>query len=225
MADASILVIEDELDLADALCMLLQRAGFTPLSTRLGREGLRLLHEHRPDLVVLDVGLPDIDGWDVLERIRDISDVPVLMLTARGLEQEKVRGLAAGADDYVTKPFSNNELVARVQALLRRSRAGSDPLDSALVVGDLQIDLSARTVMVDGAQLQLTPLEFRLLVAFVKHRGQVLSNDQLLDLAWNDPLGIAPERVKFTVARLRRKLAEHGLEPVETVRGFGYRLT
>ncbi len=224
MAEAQILVVEDEPDLSAALTVLFERAGYATVAGRTGREGLRLLHEHRPDLVVLDVGLPDMEGWDVLERIRDLSDVPVLMLTARGLEHEKVKGLESGADDYVTKPFSNKELVARVQALLRRGgRAGTG--DEVLVADDLHIDLGARATTVDDSPVQLTPLEFRLLVALVKHRRQVLSADQLLDLAWNDPFGIAPDRVKFTVSRLRRKLADVGIDPIETVRGFGYRYT
>ena len=223
MTDRHVLIVEDEPDLSDALTYLLEQAGHSTSAARLGKDGLRLFHDRRPDLVILDVGLPDLEGWDVLERIRDISDVPVLMLTARGLEHEKVRGLQSGADDYVTKPFSNPELVARVQALLRRPRS-QDRENEHLVAGDVRIDLQGRKAVAADTTLDLTPLEFRLLVALANHPNQVLSTLQLLDLAWNDPYGIAPERVKFTVARLRKKLQDAGVEPIETVRGFGYRL-
>lgn len=224
MTDQRVLVIEDEPDLADALTYLLEQAGHSTSTARLGKEGLRLFHEHHPDLVILDVGLPDLEGWDVLDRIRDISDVPVLMLTARGLEAEKVRGLQSGADDYVTKPFSNQELMARVEALLRRPRRAVPERD-VIVAGEVHIDVEARSVSAADVPIDLTPLEFRLLVALIQNRGNVLSNLQLLDLAWNDPFGVAPERVKFTMARLRKKLQAAGVEPIETVRGFGYRFT
>jgi len=222
MPDAKVLVIEDEPDLADALGVVLKRAGYESIRAAQGKEGLRLVHDHRPDIVILDVGLPDIDGWEVLERIRDFTDTPVVMLTARGLEQDKVRGLDSGADDYVTKPFSNVELVSRINALLRRSGGGAE-VESSFRAGNVAIRFDARLVTVDGDEVRLTPLEFRLLAALARHRGQVLSVEQLLDLAWNDPFGIAPERVKFTVARLRKKLAERDAAPIETVRGFGYR--
>jgi DNA-binding response OmpR family regulator len=166
----SVLVIEDEADIRQLLRTLLEREGYTVAEALEGRDGVRQFHQSHPDIVILDVGLPDLDGWQVLERIRDMSDVPVLMLTALGTERDKVRGLNSGADDYLTKPFSRVELLAR-------------------------------------------------------HQGQVLSSDQLIELAWDDPSGLAPSRVKYAVLRLRRKLgweeADEG--PIETVRGFGYR--
>lgn len=222
-----VLVIEDEPDVRTALRIVLGRAGLETAEAAAGREGLRIFHEQRPALVILDIGLPDIDGWGVLERIRDMSEVPVLMLTARGLEHEKVRGLQSGADDYVTKPFSNAELVARVQALLRRAApaSGTGIEDQAFDDGSVRIDFAGRSVEVDEAAVAVTPLEFRLLATLVRHRGTVLSPQQLLEQAWNDPLGIGPERVKFAVARLRRKLGWEHIDtcPIETVRGFGYR--
>lgn len=220
-----VLVIEDEVDVRTALRVLLTRAGLETLEAPAGREGLRLLHEHRPSLVILDVGLPDIDGWGVLERIRDLSDLPVLMLTARGLEAERVRGLQSGADDYVTKPFSNAELVARVQALLRRRHLADGAPKHFFDDGTLHIDFTQRSIKVSGDEITATPLEFRLLRALVQHPGQVLSPEQLLEQAWSDPLGIGPERVKFAIARLRRKLGWTDVAgcPIETVRGFGYR--
>jgi DNA-binding response OmpR family regulator len=165
-----------------------------------------------------------MDGWTVLERIRELSEVPVLMLTSHGREVDKVRGLRAGADDYLTKPFGIAEFVARVQALLRRQRP-ADPLPEVFDDGSVRINFATHDVFVDGNAVELTPTEFRLLTALVRHRGQVLSPVKLLELAWSDPLGIGPDRVKYTVMRLRRKLGAEtgGDSAIEAVRGFGYR--
>lgn len=222
---ATVLVIEDESDLRRLLRLVLERAGHVVVDAANGRAGLRAFHEVRPDLVLLDIGLPDLDGWEVLERLRDLSDLPVVLLTARSLEAEKVRGLHAGADDYVTKPFGRQELPARIHALLRR-RAGARA-DAAAVLddGQVRVDLVGREVRVRGEVVRLTPTEFRLLVALMRHAGQVLSPAQLLEQAWDDPLGIGSDRVKFAVLRLRRKLGCAGLDEraIESVRGFGYR--
>ena len=220
----TVLVIEDEEDLRGALELTLSRGRLHPVLRPDGRSGLRALYDVRPDAVVLDIGLPDIDGWDVLERIRDVSDVPVLLLTARNLEFDKVRGLQAGADDYLTKPFGNAELVARLYALVRRSQVEL-PAEEILAddASGLRMDVRSRRVTVDGATVAVTPLEWRLLMALVQHKGQVLSPEQLLDLAWNDPVGVNRDRVKFAILRLRRKLGRAG-DCIENVRGFGYRL-
>jgi DNA-binding response OmpR family regulator len=219
-----VLVIEDDRDIALGIRTVLTRGGFDVANHTDGKQGLRAFHTARPDLVVLDVGLPSLDGWQVLERIRDLSDVPVLMLTAHGSEADKVRGLQGGADDYLTKPFGNRELVARVEALLRRPRA-DQPAPEVYDDGSLVVRLDSREVSVNGEPIALTPTEYRLLAALVRHPGRTLSPDQLLELAWNDPLGIGPERVKFGVMRLRRKLGQHGelSSSIEAVRGFGYR--
>ena len=223
-ARGRVLVIEDDRDIALGIRTLLTRNGFEVASSPDGKHGLRAFHAARPDLVVLDIGLPMMDGWQVLERIRDLSDVPVLILTAHGTEADKVRGLHGGADDYLTKPFSNRELAARVEALLRRPRSQL-PEQQVYDDGRLLVRLDLREVTVNGQPVALTPTEFRLLAALVRHPGQTLSPDQLLELAWNDPIGIGPERVKFGIMRLRRKLEQPG-EPgstIEAVRGFGYR--
>ena len=218
-----VLLIEDDADIALGVSTVLSRSGFEVRSAVEGRDGLRLFHRERPDIVVLDVGLPEMDGWTVLERIRELSEVPVLMLTSHGREADKVRGLRAGADDYLTKPFGTAEFVARVQALLRRQRP-SDPLPEVFDDGSVRINFGTHSVFVAGDPVELTPTEFRLLAALVRHRGQVLSPVKLLDLAWSDPLGIGPDRVKYTVMRLRRKLgADTGESAIEAVRGFGYR--
>lgn len=224
MTEARVLVVEDDTDIWRSLQILLERAGYQLRWAADGQEGLNQFKEYAPDLVVLDVGLPRLDGWAVLERIRHQSEVPVLLLTARGLESDKVRGLLGGADDYLTKPFSNDELVARVAALLRRVRPSTA---SASVWRDnrLSIDFDDHQVKVGTTEVLLTPSEFRLLATLVRHSGQVMTNAQLLEQAWHDPSGIGPGRVKFTILSLRRKLGWTALEecPIETVRGFGYR--
>jgi DNA-binding response OmpR family regulator len=221
---AQILCIEDDEDIALAVSMVLRRAGFDVVGAADGRDGLRAFHAERPDVVLLDIGLPTLDGWAVLERIRDLSDVPVIMLTAHGLEADKVRGLHLGADDYLTKPFGNAELVARVQALLRRRRPAR-PQAEVYADALIQLNYGAREVRIGDEVIALTPSEFRLLAALVRHAGQTLSPDQLLEQAWNDPLRVGPERVKFAIMRLRRKLGQGDTAgpPIEAVRGFGYR--
>jgi DNA-binding response OmpR family regulator len=179
---AQILCIEDEEDIALAIRMVLRRAGFDVVCAADGKEGLRAFHAERPDVVLLDIGLPTMDGREVLERIRDLSDVPVIMLTAHGQESDKVRGLALGADDYLTKPFGNAELVARVQALLRRSQP-SRPEAEVYADPIIQLNFAAREVRIGDEVVALTPSEFRLLAALVRHAGQTLSPDQLLEQA------------------------------------------
>jgi DNA-binding response OmpR family regulator len=221
---ARVLLIEDDEGIARLLVTLLSQAGFEVLRAHDGRSGLRKVHEAKPDVVLLDVGLPELDGWEVLERLRDVSEVPVLMLTARAESTDKVRGLRGGADDYLTKPFDNGELVARVEALLRRPRLTEADGEDVVVDGALQIDTVSRSVRLGDREVAMTPIEFRLLNALFRHRGQVLSPEQLLGMAWGDTSGISPDRVKFSVHRLRRKLGwDVDGSPIEAVRGFGYR--
>src|SRR5882757_8212190 len=207
MSESRVLVVDDDDDIRGLLVALLTRAGITVRAAPDGREGLREFHAWRPDLVVLDVSMPEIDGWNVLDRIRDMSAVPVLMLTARGDELERVRGLQAGADDYVVKPFGKQELVARVQALLRRASQGAPVEQQARYAdGYLAIDWGQRIVHVGEREIQLTPLEFRLLSTFVRNPRQVLSRDQLLELVWGDAFGVGGDQVKLYIGYLRRKL-------------------
>src|SRR5690349_16217041 len=228
MSELRVLVVDDDDDIRNLVRTLLERTGAVVHDAPNGREGLREFHAWRPDLVVLDVNMPELDGWTVLERIRDMSEVPVLMLTARGEELERVRGLQAGADDYVVKPFGKQELVARVQALLRRaSRGGSEQEADAYSDAYLSIDWAQARVAVGDREVQLTPLEFRLLSTFVRHPRQVLSREQLLELVWGDAFGVGGDQVKLYVGYLRRKLEPGAPDsvPIETVRGFGYRYT
>ncbi len=215
-------MIEDEADIRLTLSVLLRRAGLQVLEAADGRSGLRLLHERQPDCVIVDIGLPDIDGWQVLGRIRDVTNVPVMMLTARHLEAEKVRGLQAGADDYLTKPFGNLELIARVRALLRRAHS-TEPVD-VYVDELLVVDPASHRVAVEGREVELTAIEFRLLHGLIRSAPQVLSPVQLLEMAWSDPTGTGPDRVKYVVHRLRRKMGFVNAEasPIRAVRGVGY---
>jgi DNA-binding response OmpR family regulator len=220
-----VLVVEDDEDVRALVVDLLERAHYDVSCAGDGRAGLRLFHEKRPDLVVLDISMPELDGFQTLERIRDLSDAPVLMLTAHNAELERVRGLKAGADDYLGKPFGRQELVARVEALLRRARDPRSAHDSHYADEFLEIDFARRCVTAGGEQVSLTPLEFRLLGALVRHSDQVLSSDQLLEQAWGDAVGRSPDQVKLYVSYLRRKLSQGSSRPtpIETVRGFGYR--
>jgi len=221
---ARILIVDDDAEIRLLLTELLSRAGFQVTEAVDGRAALRQLFETPPALVILDVTMPDMDGYQTLERIRDLSDVPVIMLTARTQELERVRGLTAGADDYVPKPFGRQELLARVQALLRRSGGKAD-MNESYRDDFVDIDYPQRRVLVLDREVQLTPLEFKLLSTFVQHPNQVLSRDQLLELVWGDPYGVSGDQVKLYVGYLRKKLIPAAPEsaPIETVRGFGYR--
>ena len=225
MNAARVLVIDDDADIRGLVTELLGRAGHEVEGAADGRLGLRAFHKSQPDLVVLDVSMPELDGWQTLERIRDLSDVPVLMLTARGDELERVRGLKAGADDYVVKPFGRQELVARVEALLRRTSPETSAAQESYSDPRLTIDFAQRSVTFDGRQVSLTPLEFKLLSAFVRNPRQVLAREQLLELVWGSSYGVSGDQVKLYVGYLRRKLRPDASSetPIETVRGFGYR--
>jgi DNA-binding response OmpR family regulator len=222
---ATVLVVDDDADIRRLVRALLEKEGATVHEAADGRQALREFHARDPDLVVLDVQMPELDGWTVLERIRDLADVPVLMLTARGQESDRVRGLQAGADDYLVKPFGRQEFTARVQALLRRSRRAAGPAEQEKYAdGYLAIDFAQARVTVGEREVSLTPLEFKLLTCFVRNPRQVLSRDQLLELVWGEIAGVASEQVKLYVGYLRRKLDPDAPAsvPIKTVRGFGY---
>ena len=218
-----VLVADDDHDIRLLLEELLRGAGYGVETAGDGRAALRVFHDSPCDLVVLDLSMPELDGFETLERLRDLSDVPVILLTARSGEIDKVRGFRAGADDYVVKPFGRQELLVRIEALLRRA-----PTPSHLEYyddGAVSIDHERRLVLCRGLPIRLTPLEFRFLVAFVEHAGQVLSADQLIEHAWGTSAGGSREQVKLYVSYLRKKLGQdgEGFAPIETVRGFGYR--
>ncbi|MEV6872124.1 response regulator transcription factor [Amycolatopsis sp. NPDC051128] len=216
--------MHDQADIEMVLSPLFTGAGYEFSSVSDGRSGLHKLHEFQPDLVVLDIGLPGEDGLAMLGRIRDTTDLPVLLLSARDRTADKVRGLRAGADDYLSKPFSGPELLARVHGLLRRSGRAEPIQDEIYDDGLVRIDHRTRLVTVDGGELELTAIEFRLLNMLVQHEGAVLSLAQLLAAVWDDPCAVAPDRVKFAVLRLRAKLGWKGqFSPITAIRGIGYR--
>jgi DNA-binding response OmpR family regulator len=218
--NARVLLIEDsEVERAVTLDRL-QRAGYEVTTAVDGTEGLRKLYDARPDVVLLDVVMPGRDGWKTLELIREVSEIPVIMLTGADSSVERVRGLKAGADDYVVKPYDAPELLARIEALLRRSGEKAE-VKEVWDDGILRIDFRAGDVTVRGETVVLTPLEFRLLSTLAEHAGQVLSRDQLLELVWGDAHTRSADQVKLYVGYLRRKLGPEDL--IETVRGFGYR--
>lgn len=224
---ATILVVDDSPPVREMLATVLRRGGHTVLTAADGEEGLRVFQNRLPDLVVLDLHMPGLDGWETLDRLRAISERPVIMLTAAADERSRVRGLMRGADDYLVKPASAAELLARVVALLRRSRRTGAPTESAVYDdGLIRVDLMGRTTHIGGEELQLTPLEFKLISAFVRSPGTTLSKEQLLRDVWGDHSGGAGDHVKLYVGYLRKKLATLTEEdPIETVRGFGYRWT
>jgi len=227
-----ILVVDDEQSIVDLLEYNLLRNGYQVVVARDGRQALRLAREERPDLIVLDLMLPGLDGLEVFRELRresataELPDVPIIMLTARDEEVDRVVGLELGADDYVTKPFSVRELIARVKAVLRRVGPDGIAVSAMHRVGSLEVDTLSHEIRLAGVVLPLTQLEFDLLETLARHAGQVLSRDQLLDQVWGyDYYGYA-RAVDSAVKRLRAKLREAGGNPdvISTVRGVGYRL-
>lgn len=224
---ARIVVVEDERDIAALVAYHLAKEGFRVRTAATGDEAMEAITAERPDLVVLDLMLPGLSGYAILEEMRarpDLRDVPVLVLTARRDEPDRIRGLELGADDYVTKPFSPQELVLRIAAVLRRVQA--PPVGGSgrvLASGPLRVDLGAMAVTVDDQPVDLTPTEFRLLAALLERKGRVQTRQQLLEAAWDIRVEIETRTVDMHVQRLRSKLRAAG-DLIETVRGFGYRL-
>ena len=211
-----ILLVEDDEDDQLLLEDALARAGHRFATARTGPAALTLAYELHPALIILDVGLPGLDGWETIERLREVSDVPVLFLSGRTSPEDKVRGLRSGADDYLTKPFSEQELLARVARLLPTSPVQDD--------GVVRIDARRKAVELMGAPVALSPTEFALLSAFAAQPGRVLSREQLAQQVWDDHSGESTEYVRLAVGSLRAKLRESAdVVVIETVRGFGFR--
>jgi DNA-binding response OmpR family regulator len=219
-----VLVVEDSETERAIIADRLERAGYVVSTASSGDEGVRRLYDLRPDIILLDIVMPGLDGWSTLALIRQITNVPVIMLTGLNSEIERVRGLRGGADDYIGKPYGAPELVARVEAVLRRTTTVST-IREIWDDGTVRIDFSAAEVTVRGEAIALTPLEFRLLAALTEHAGQVLSRGQLLELVWGDSSARSDDQVKLYVGYLRRKIERDAAAPelVDTVRGFGYR--
>ncbi len=219
-----ILIVEDECDIVNVVKGYLEQAGYQTMTAYDGKTGLFMARQERPDLVVLDIMLPEMDGLEVLRRLRQESEVYVLMLTAKAEETDKIVGLSVGADDYLTKPFSPRELVARVKAILRRGR-GAGPGEPALVFRHLRIDPEARQVWKNEEPVELTPIEFDLLLALARHPGRVLSREQLIEQVWGYDYYGDERVVDVHIGRLRKKVELDPVNPtfIVTVRGVGYR--
>jgi len=221
-----ILVVDDERRMVGFIRLNLEQDGFEVIEAYNGSEALERLRDSLPDLILLDVMMPDIDGFEVLRTIREISQVPVIMLTAKGEENDKVKGLELGADDYVTKPFSPRELVSRVKAVLRRGGTFEEDAEGLIEVdGRLKIDFSRREVWVDDELVKLRPTEYRLLYHLVQNAGWVLTHDQILTKVWGYEYRDEPHYVRLYINYLRKKIEEDPSNPkyIQTERGVGYR--
>ena len=221
-----ILVVDDEERMARFIRLNLEHDGFQVIEANRGMQAIQLIRDRMPDVVILDVMMPDLDGFEVLQLIRETSQVPVVMLTAKGEEEDKVRGLELGADDYVTKPFSPRELVSRVRAVLRRTEQGSTSVSGIIEIDDhLHIDFGRREVWLDGELVKLRPTEYRLLYHLVQNAGWVLTYDQILTKVWGYEYRDEPHYVRLYVNYLRQKLEKDPAKPVYilTERGVGYR--
>ncbi len=224
MDERRILIVDDDPQLRETVTIVLQTQGYKVLAAETGEEGLAQASQHSPDLILLDVNLPDRMGFDVVREVRRLSDVPVLMLTGRTESSDIVSGLDSGADDYLTKPFNSDELLARVRALLRRVPSSDQPLTAA--AGQVEIDSKMRIVRVRDEQVDLTPTEYQLLLLLAQHPGQVLDHHTLLQRVWGDEYINDTAYLKVYIWHLRRKLEQNPHDPkiVMTEWGVGYRL-
>jgi len=223
---ATVLLVDDDPKIRELLRLYVQRDGHRTLEAADGETAVASALRARPDLVVLDVMLPGLDGFEVAHRIRDASDVPILMLTARSGDSDKVVGLDVGADDYVVKPFSPRELMARIRALLRRRRLDAREDEPVLLADGLEVDPNSVEASLDGSPLELTPFEFRLLLGLMRRPGRVFSRDDLIDaIHGHDDPGIIDRTIDVHLGRLRRKLRDDANKPrfIGTVRTVGYK--
>lgn len=221
-----ILVVDDEERMVRFIRLNLEHDGFQVSEAFNGRQAVQKLRDVTPDLILLDVMMPDMDGFEVLEMIREISSVPVIMLTAKGEEDDRVRGLELGADDYITKPFSPRELVSRVRAVLRRTEGASGSMHGLIEIDErLKIDFDRREVWLEGKIVKLRPTEYRLLFHLVQNAGWVVSHDQLLAKVWGYEYRDEPHYVRLYINYLRQKLEKDAANPkyILTERGVGYR--
>ena len=224
-----ILFVEDEPSISDPFSKALAREGFEPIVARTGREALALAERMPPDLVLLDLNLPDTDGRDVARELRRRGDTPIVMLTARGTEMDRIVGLEIGADDYVVKPFSGAEVIARIRAVLRRSKRadGGEAPAEPVTVGGLTLDFGARRATLDGDELELSRKEFDLLSELVRNAGRVVSREELMDRVWDENWFGSTKTLDTHVGWLRRKLGDDTTAPryLHTVRGVGFRFS
>ena len=221
-----VLLIEDEAEIRRFLRATLGAQGYRLIEAITGEEGIALAASHRPELVILDLGLPDIDGISVAKRLREWSPVPIIVLSARGQEGDKIAALDAGADDYVTKPFGVGELTARLRVALRHARRGAEKDEPVFEVGALRVDQAHRRVTLDGREVRLTALEYRLLQTLVHHSGRVVTHRQLLKEVWGPASAEQTHYLRVYMHQLRNKLEPDPARPryLRTEQGVGYRL-
>lgn len=222
----TILVIEDEAAMRKFLRVSLESNGYRWAEASSAREGLSQAASQNPELVLLDLGLPDLDGLEVTARLREWAKMPIIVISARGQEEDKVRALDAGADDYLTKPFGVNELLARIRVALRHAHGAVGPSSPVLEIGGLKLDLDRREVFVDGQEVHLTPIEYKLLALLAKHAGKVLTHRQILKDVWGPNQSEHTHYVRVHMAELRKKIEANPARPVylATEPGVGYRL-
>jgi two-component system KDP operon response regulator KdpE len=221
-----VLIIEDEAPMRRFLRAALAARSFRVAEAASAREGVVAITASKPDVVLLDLGLPDADGIDVTRGLREWTDVPIIVLSARGRESDKVQALDAGADDYLTKPFGVDELLARMRVALRRASRPGGAASSVIEAGTLRVDLERREVTVGGAAVRLTPIEYRILVCLARHPGRVLTHGQLVKEVWSGTSGVAAHHVRVHMAELRKKIEKDPARPkiLITEPGVGYRL-
>lgn len=226
MANQTILVVDDEPKIVELITMNLERDGFNVISARDGYAALEKVTKHLPDLVILDIMMPDMDGFETLKRIREVSTVPVIFLSVKGQEFDRVRGLDLGADDYMTKPFSPRELVSRIKAILRRTEAKSLTATDEIKVDDyLSINFAQRKVIVNGKEIPLRPTEYRLLYQLVSNAGKLLHHETLLSRVWGPEYRDEDHYVRLYITYLRQKIEKDPKNPkyIISERGLGYR--
>jgi len=222
----SILIVDDDFNLLQILQEYLEFKQYRVVTAQRGQEALRVFYQERPDLIILDVMMPGMDGWEVCARIREMSDAPIVMLTAKTDEADKLRGFRLGVDDYVTKPFSNAELAARVSAILVRTTAQRAEDVMTFRVGDLEVDMRRREARLHAKQLSLTPTEFRVLAALARRSGEAVSQQELIEEVWGDYRKEGGSALRRYIWFLRKKIERDPKRPLRlaTVRGYGYRL-
>lgn len=232
MEKISVLVIDDEAEIREVILIFLKNEGFEVLQAEDGLQAIDILKQKRVDIIIMDVMMPKLDGIQACIKIRETMKIPIIMLSAKNEDMDKIMGLTSGADDYVTKPFNPLELVARVKAQLRRSHylkqdyQSQDPKDDEIKIGELTIQPDRHTVLLKGREVSLTPLEFKILVLLAKHRGQVLSAQQIYQNVWGDDALQSDSTVMVHIRNIRDKIEDNPREPqyIKTVWGVGYKI-
>jgi len=221
-----VLIIEDEKEIRRFLKLSLSTHGFTPFEAHNGKEGLRMLTTVRPEVIILDLRLPDMDGLEIIKQVRECGETPIIVLSARGLERDKVEALELGADDYLTKPFSTVELLARIKVALRHAKMSGVAADAVFEYNGLKVNFTGRVVTLDGAEVHVTPIEYKLLTTLVKNAGKVVTHKQLLKEIWTRSAPDDNNYLRIHTQHLREKLHDDPLKPryIITETGIGYRL-